>query len=231
MSPKTVERVAVIGGTGNAGFGLALRWAAAGIDLVIGSRAEERAKEAADRLMSVLPAAVVEGMENPRAASSADVVVVTVPFSGQAATYRSIAGSLRQGAVIVDTTVPLAASVGGKPTRVLGVWEGSAAQQAAALLPDHAQVCAGFHSLSASALADLDSELEGDVLVCGPKAAKPVVRELVEAIPRLGYVDAGPLEFARLVEPITALLIGINHRYKTDRSGIRITGLPPRLSS
>jgi NADPH-dependent F420 reductase len=220
-----IDHVAVIGGTGEEGSGLALRWARAGIGITIGSRSEERAVEAAARLEGLVTDASVNGLENRDAAAAAPVVVVAVPFGGQAAIYKSIAGHLRPDAVVIDCTVPVAAAVGGKATNVLGVWQGSAAQQAASLLPEGVTVCAAFHSLSAAALHDLGEDLEGDVLACGPRAAKPLVRELVEAIDHLRFVDAGPLENARIVEPITALLIGINRRYKVDRAGIRITGL------
>jgi 8-hydroxy-5-deazaflavin:NADPH oxidoreductase len=220
-----IERVAVIGGTGAEGFGLALRWAAAGIEVVIGSRDRGRAEDAADRLRQRVAEAQVTGLVNADAAAHCGVVVVTVPFSGQAAIYKSLTEGLRDDAVVVDCTVPVEAAVGGKATHVLGVWEGSAAQLAASLVPKGTQVCAAFHTLSASALEDLDSPLEGDVPVCGPKAAKGVVRQLVEGIPGLRFVDAGPLENARIVEPLTSLLIGINRRYKTDRTGIRFTGI------
>jgi NADPH-dependent F420 reductase len=172
----------------------------------------------------VVPDARASGKINPEAAAAASVVVVTVPFAGQAATYGSIAESIRPDTVVIDCTVPLAAAVGGKPWQTVGVWQGSAAQQAGALVPSGA-VCAAFHTLSAAALSALDTELEGDVLACGPKNAKRIVAELVEAIPRLRFVDAGPLDNARLVEPLTALLIGINRRYKVTGTGIRITGL------
>jgi NADPH-dependent F420 reductase len=127
--------------------------------------------------------------------------------------------------VVIDCTVPVAAAVGARVTHTLGVWEGSAAQQAASLL-DRGVVCAAFHTLAAGALGDIDTAMEGDVLGCGPKDAKEVILGLVDAIPNLRFVDAGPLENARIIEPITALLIGINRRYKTDRAGIHITGLP-----
>jgi NADPH-dependent F420 reductase len=220
-----IERVAVIGGTGDEGTGLAARWAKAGIEVIIGSRDADRAAEAAVQIAERVPGAKISGAENAEAASRSDVVVVTVPFAGQATIYKSIADHLRPEAIVIDCTVPVAANVGGKVTRTLGVWEGSAVQQAQGFLPKGTTVCAAFHSLAAVALNDLDADLEGDVLTCGPKAGKPVVEELVKAIPNLGYVDAGPLENARIVEPITALLIGINHRYKTDRSGIKITGI------
>ncbi len=219
-------KVAVIGGTGDEGSGLAARWAKAGIEVVIGSRDAERAAVAATKIQE-LAGGSVSGLENAGAAASAPIVVVTVPFSGQAAIYRSIAEAITPETIVVDCTVPVAAAVGHKATKVLGVWEGSAAQQAQSLLPKGTIMCAGFHSLAASALNDLDREMEGDVLVCGTKkAARATVGELVDAIPGLKFIDAGPLDNARIIEPITSLLIGINHRYGTDRSGVRITGLP-----
>lgn len=220
------DKVAVIGGTGEEGFGLALRWARAGLHVVIGSRDEGRANEAVERLLAQVPDASCEGLENPAAAAASDVVVVTVPFSGLSAIYKSIAEHLRPEAVVVDGTVPVEASMGGKVTHVFGVWEGSSAQLARSFLPKGIRMCAAFHTLAAAALSDLDSDMNGDVLVCGPKEGKAVIRGLVESIPNLGFVDAGALENARIIEPITALLIGINHRYKTDRAGIKITGLP-----
>ena len=222
----TVGTIAVIGGTGDEGFGLASRWVKAGFEVVIGSRDQGRAEDTADRLRELVDGAKVSGAENAAAASRAVVVVVTVPFSGQATIYKAIAEHIPDGAVVVDCTVPVGAAVGSKVGHVLGVWEGSAAQQAQGILPKGTTLCAAFHTLAAVALGELDVDLEGDVLVCGPKAGKPVVKELVEAIPRLGYVDAGPLENSRIVEPITALLVGINRRYHTDRAGIAITGLP-----
>ena len=219
------SRVAVVGGTGDLGFPLACRWARAGIEVVIGSREQSKAEKAAADLKEVT-GLTAEALANPEAAAASDVVVVTVPFSGFVPIYKSIAESLRPGAVVIDATVPVEASVGGKATHVFGIWEGSAAQLGKAFLPKETQMCAAFHTVSASAARDFDVPLEGDVMVCGHKEGKPVVRELVEALPDLRFVDAGPLENARIIEPITALLIGINHRYGTDRSGIQITGLP-----
>jgi NADPH-dependent F420 reductase len=223
-----IPRVAVIGGTGAEGFGLASRWAAAGIEVVIGSRDPGRAESAAGRLGELVPGSNVQGLENPAAAAAAPVVVVAVPFSGLASIYRSIAGDLGEGAVVIDATVPVEAAIGGKPTRVLGVWEGSAAQLARGLLPGHTKMGAAFHTLSASGLSDGATPLEGDVLGCGSVEGKEAVKVLTEAIPDLGFVDAGPLENARIVETITALLIGINHRYGADRAGVHVTGLPGR---
>lgn len=217
--------IAVIGGTGDEGQGLALRWAKAGFDVIIGSRSNDKAEAAASDIVDRVPGSHVRGLENGAAAAAADVVVVTVPYSGQAMIYKTIADHLREDAIVVDCTVPVAANVGAKVTHTLGVWEGSAAQQGLAFLPKGTKMCGAFHSLAAVALNDLDATLEGDVLVVGSKSGKEVVKELVEAIPDLRFVDAGPLENARIIEPITALLIGVNHRYGTDRSGIKITGI------
>ncbi|MFN2525765.1 MAG: NADPH-dependent F420 reductase [Actinomycetota bacterium] len=219
--------VAIVGGTGDEGFGLACRWAKAGIEIIIGSRDKGRAEEASERLQKLVSGARVQGLENTDAVEPSDIVCVTVPFSGQATIYKAISEHLRDGALVIDCTVPVAASVGGKATHMLGVWEGSAAEQARALLPKGARVCAAFHSLAAAALNELDASLEGDVLVCGAKDVKAEARQLVEVIPNLRFVDAGPLSAARYVEPITGLLVGINHRYGIDRAGIEITGLPP----
>jgi 8-hydroxy-5-deazaflavin:NADPH oxidoreductase len=222
------ENVAVIGGTGDLGFGLALRWAQAGLKVIIGSRDTGRAEAAAERLRQAVPDAGAEGRANFDAAAASETVVVAVPFAGQAAIYKSIADSISEDAVVVDCTVPLSNATGGRATRVLGVWEGSAAQQAAGILRGRGRVCSAFHTLAASELERLDDALDEDVLVCGSnRDAKQTVRGLVEAIPGLRYVDAGPLESARIVEPLTALLIGINRRYETV-SGIRVTRLPER---
>jgi 8-hydroxy-5-deazaflavin:NADPH oxidoreductase len=218
-------KIAVIGGTGEEGSGLALRWAVAGFEVIIGSRDAGRAATAAEEIGSKASSEKVTGLGNADAAAAADVIVVAVPYSGQADIYKSIAEHIPDDAIVVDCTVPIAAGVGAKATHTLGVWEGSAAQQAQAFVPKGTKLVGAFHSLAASALNDLDDVLEGDVLVCGSKAGKAVVKELVEAIPDLRFVDAGALEMARIIEPLTALLIGINHRYKTDRAGIKITGI------
>ncbi len=223
-----IQPVAVLGGTGAEGSGLALRWAAAGWPILIGSRSVERAEQAAAALRTRLPpnAAPVAGLPNPEAARQARLVVLTVPFIAQAETLKSVRESLQPGSILVDCTVPLAVAVGGRPTRVLGVPQGSAAQQAAELVPPGVHVVSGFHHVGAAALAALEQPVDTDVLVAGDdRAAKEVVRALVEAIPGARYVDAGPLENARIVESITALLVGINLRYRVHASGLRIAGL------
>ena len=220
-----IERVSIIGGTGDLGFALATRWAKAGVHVTIGSRDKAKAEAAVEKLKVIVPDAKADGLDNPAAAAATNVVVIAVPFSGFVPIYRAIADSLQENAVVIDATVPVEASVGGKATHVFGVWEGSAAQLGLAFLPKGTKMCAAFHTLSASAVSDLESELEGDILVCGSKQGKETVKQLIELMPALRFVDAGPLENARIIEPITALLIGINHRYGTDRAGIAITGI------
>jgi NADPH-dependent F420 reductase len=220
--------IAVIGGTGAQGFGLVLRWAIAGRPVVIGSRDAARAAAAAQeaRKLAGPGAAEIEGRANPEAVRGTALVVLAVPFSAQVATLKAVASALAPGTILVDLTVPLEATVGGSPTRVLGVWAGSAAEQAAAHVPQGVQVAAAFHNVSAQALRNLAAPVECDVLVCADGApTRQALRPWVEAIPGCRFVDAGPLENARVVESITALLIGINRRYKVHAAGLRITGL------
>ncbi len=220
------EAIPIIGGTGALGYGLALRWARAGRAVVIGSRSEERAAEAARKLSNLAPDAEIEGLRNDVAARQGPVVFLTVPFRAQSENLNNLRESLEPGQLLVDCTVPLAAAVSGKATRSLGVWQGSAAQQAQEMVPDGVTVVAGLHTISAPMLADTGAELAEDVLLCGDrKSDKAQVAGLIEEIPGLRAVNAGPLEMARIVEQLTPLLISINARYKTH-AGIRISGLP-----
>ena len=220
------QPIPIVGGTGALGAGLALRWATAGASIVIGSRSPERAAEAAAKLKERVPSAEVEGLVNEEAAGRAEVVFLTVPFRAQSENLNNLRESLRPGQLLVDCTVPLAAAVSGKATRSLGVWQGSAAQQAQEMVPEGVTVVSALHTISAPILADLSHELAEDVLICGDrKADKARVARIVELIPGLRAVNAGPLEAARIVEQLTPLLISINSRYKTH-AGIRITGLP-----
>ncbi len=221
----TTEKIAIIGGAGELGFGLALRWAKAGADIVIGSREAAKAEDAATRVKAVVPDAKISGADNVQAAGGASIVVLAVPFSAQAGILKAIKPALKS-AILVDATVPLAATVGGRPTRMLGVWEGSAAQQAAGLLPG-VPVVSAFHNISAEMLHDFALQLDSDILICGDDgAAKERLSALVKLIPGLRPLDAGALEMSRIVESMTALMISLNRRYKTHHSGIRITGLP-----
>lgn len=218
------ETVAIIGGTGDLGFALAQRWANAGVNIVIGSRDRKRAEDAVGRVKQAVSTAKIAGAENAEAAAQAGIVVVTVPFAAQAATLNGIKLVVKN-AVLIDTTVPLAAAVGGRATRMLGVWEGSCAQAARSLLPG-ARVVSAFHNVSAPLLADLNATPDCDVFICGDDAeAKEKTAALVNLIPGLRALDAGALEMSRVTEGITALLISLNQRYKTRHSGVRITGL------
>ena len=224
-----METVPVIGGTGALGFGLALRLAGAGVPVVIGSRDAGRAAEAASRIREQLPDAEVDGLENPEAAGRGEVVLLCVPFRAQSENLTNLKGALRDGQVLVDATVPLAAAVSGRATRLLGVPQGSAAEQAREMAPAGVEVVSAFHSVSAHTLRDLEHELDEDVLVAGDSAdAKRRVAELTARIPGLRPVDCGRLEIARLIEGLTPLIISVNRRYRA-RAGVRLTGLPEDL--
>ena len=222
--------IAVIGGTGDEGFGLALRLARAGEEVLIGSRSEERGREAAAKASGVLrtgtgPGATVDGTSNDRAAAACDVLFVTVPYAGQAEIYRSIASEVRPNAIVCDATSPLATAVGGRPWQVLTPWAGSAAEQAKALLPSSVRLVSGFHTVSAEPLQDLDHPMEGDVLLCGADAeAKATIGGLVEKIPDLRWVDAGILSMARIIERLTAVMVSVNRAYGLHSTGISLTG-------
>jgi 8-hydroxy-5-deazaflavin:NADPH oxidoreductase len=220
------EPIPIIGGTGALGWGLAMRLARAGEHVVIGSRSAERAGDAASRVRDAVADAEVEGLLNADAARRGPIAFLTVPFRAQSENLNNLREALAAGQILVDCTVPTAAAVSGKATRTLGVWQGSAAQQAAEMVPEGVTVIAALHTVSAPVLGDPDAALDEDVLICGDrKADKARVARIVELIPGLRAVNAGALETARIVEQLTPLLISINARYKAH-SGIRITGLP-----
>jgi 8-hydroxy-5-deazaflavin:NADPH oxidoreductase len=220
------EPIPIIGGTGALGAGLATRWAQAGVPVVLGSRAAERAEEAAAKVRADVPGAEVTGLENGEAAKQGEVVFLTVPFRAQSENLNNLREALAPGQILVDCTVPLAAAVSGKATRSLGVWQGSAAQQAQEMVPEGVTVVSALHTVGAPTLSDTDAVLGEDVLVCGDKKAdKARVARLIELIPGLRAVNAGALEMARIVEQLTPMLISVNSRYKAH-AGIRLTGLP-----
>jgi 8-hydroxy-5-deazaflavin:NADPH oxidoreductase len=219
------EPVAIIGATGALGFGLALRWGRAGVPVVFGSRDPGRAAEAVERARKAVPDADYEGYANAEAATKAEVVLLAVPFRNQSENLTNLKGVLAPHQVLVDATVPLAAAVSGRATRTLGVWQGSAAQQAQEMVPDGVRVVSALHTVSAAACGDLDHRLDEDVLVCGDRREdKERVIALIERIDGLRGVDVGRLEMARITESLTALLISINARHKAH-AGLRITGL------
>ena len=221
------RKIAVLGGTGPEGSGLAVRWAAAGEHIVIGSRDANRAAEAANLLRARLQStAKIDGAENISAVEQCEIAVLTVPFSGHAALLKQLKPHWKPGQILIDTTVPLAAAVGGAPSRMLSVWQGSAAQQTRELAPASVAVAAAFHNLSAELLAQA-GPVDCDILVCSDDdEAKRVASELAAKIPGARALNGGKLENARIVESITALLIGLNVRYKVHTAGIRFTGLP-----
>jgi 8-hydroxy-5-deazaflavin:NADPH oxidoreductase len=218
--------VAVIGGTGEEGFGLTLRLGRAGHHVIIGSRSAEKGASRAQDARDILGAdANVDGTTNEEAASSAGVVAVTVPFAGQADIYRAIKPSVPANAIVLDATSPLATAVGGRAWQVVRPWHGSAAEQADAILSQGVRMVGAFHTIAGDALQDLEHPLESDVLVCGDDAeAKTVVGSLIDDIPTLRWVDAGALSMARIVETMTALLVSVNRTYKVKDSGFRVTG-------
>ncbi|HEX4482533.1 MAG TPA: NADPH-dependent F420 reductase [Solirubrobacteraceae bacterium] len=225
MPDLAADPVAIIGASGALGFGLALRLGRAGVPVVIGSRDAERAEEAAGRAREAIPGLSCSGAENGEAARSTEIVILSVPFRSHSETLTNLKDVLRPGQLLIDATVPLAAAVSGKATRMLGVWQGSAAQQAAEMTPDGVRVVSALHSVSAASLTDLEHPLEQDVLVCGDKRAdKAQAAKLIERIDGLRCVDGGRLEMSRITESLTALLIGVNSRYKVH-AGIRMTGL------
>jgi hypothetical protein len=224
-----MEPVPIVGATGALGFGLALRLAKAEVPIVIGSRRPDAAAEAAERLRERVPGAQAEGLENAEAVTRGPIVVLSVPFRAQSENLTNLKSALQPGQILVDATVPLAAAVSGKATRLLGVPQGSAAQQAQEMVPEGVEVVSALHTVSAAVLGDLDHELDEDVLVAGDrKEPKARVAELIARIPGLRPVNAGRLEAARLVEGLTPLLISVNSRYKTH-AGVKLTGLPDEL--
>ena len=225
-SAVLLDHVSIIGGSGALGFGLAVRLAKAGVDVTIGSRDPLRAEQAAARALAAVPDGRFTALANQPAAGAAELVILTVPFRNQSETLTNLRAALRPGQVVVDATVPLAAAVSGRATRMLGVWQGSAAQQAQEMVPDGVDVVSALHTVSAASLADLAHPLAEDVLICGDhRDHKRTVADLIDRIDGLRCVDCGRLEMARVTESLTALLISVNARHRTH-AGIRLTGLP-----
>lgn len=223
------EPVSIIGASGALGFGLTVRLGRAGSAVVIGSRDPARAEEAAERARDAVPQATVDGVPNAEAAAANEIVILCVPFRNQTETLSNLRDVLRAGQIVIDATVPLAAAVGGKATRTLGVWQGSAAQQAQEIVPAGVTVLSALHTISAAALRDLAHDLDEDVLLCGDtREDKRRAAALIDSVDGLRCVDCGRLEMARITEALTALMISVNVRYRT-RAGVKITGLPSDL--
>jgi NADPH-dependent F420 reductase len=219
--------IAILGGTGDQGLGLALRFAKAGRPVVIGSRKPERAEAAAKEVRAAVPDAEVVGLGNAEATERAELVILSVPFEHSAATVKGIKEQLTPGKILVSMAVPLAAAIGDGAVRTLGIWQGSCAELLASIVPDGVHVVSAFQNVSAHRLQQLEDSVECDVIVSGAKAPRERIMALCSLIPGLRAVNGGPLANARIVEEITALLIGLNIRYKTPEGlGIRLTGLP-----
>jgi NADPH-dependent F420 reductase len=229
MAPPIPDPVAIVGASGALGFGLAVRLGRAGVPVAIGSRDAGRAQEAAQRALAIIPHGSFSGHDNADAVRAARSVILSVPFRNHSETLNNLRDALSAGQLLIDATVPLAAAVSGKATRMLGVWQGSAAQQAAEMAPEGVRVVSALHTVSAGSLTDLEHPLQQDVLLCGDKRDdKREAALLIEQIDGLRCVDSGPLEMSRITESLTALLIGVNSRYKVH-AGIRLTGMSERL--
>lgn len=228
MSNPAIELVAIVGGTGPEGRGLAFRWANAGLQVIIGSRDQQRAQAVAGELTSRSgKKALIQGRENSAAVAAADVVVLAVPFEAQAKTLKSLRPAFRANAALISTTVPLGTAVGDRVSRLTGVWQGSAAEQAAEFVPPGVTVASAFQNVPAS-LLESQHEIDCDVIVCSDHDhTKKLGFELAGKIAGIRPIDGGKLENSRMVEAVAALLIGINLRYKTQHAGLRISGLPP----
>jgi NADPH-dependent F420 reductase len=215
-------KIAILGGTGEQGPGLALRWALAGEEVIIGSRQKEKGERVAAELNQELGRPLLVGMDNPSAAAAADIVVLTVPYSAHVPTLESVKDQL-QGKIFVDVSVPLDPD---NARRVIMPAAGSASQEAQEILGEQVSVVCALQNISAHLLRDVTAEIDCDALVCGtPKEARTRVIELINKL-NIHAIDVGPLEAASLIEPITALLIRLNIRNKVHSAGIRITGLP-----
>jgi len=228
---KTDDAIAILGGTGDQGLGLALRFAKAGRRVVIGSRKADRAEQAAAEVQAAVPGADVVGLENSAATAESSMIILSVPFEHTAGTVKSIKAALAPGDIVVSMAVPLATALGDGPMRTVGVWQGSAAEMVQSLVPDGVEVVSAFQNVAAHRLRDLDHEVECDVVVSGSKEGRARVEPLCELVPGLRAINGGPLGNARIVEQITALLIGMNIRYKLPEGlGLRFTGLPDKKS-
>lgn len=216
-----INTIAIIGGTGKEGKGLAYRWARAGYTVLIGSRQAVKAQAAAEDVLRLYPDGKVRGEANQEAAAMADVVVLTVPYSVHQEMITSIKPYL-SGKILVDVTVPI---VPPKVTKVQMPPAGSAAQEARQILGEATEVVAAFQNISHEKLFE-EAEIECDVLVTGSsKAARLMILRLVQEAGMVGW-DAGPIENSVVVEGMTSILLGINRQFGVQSAGIRITGVP-----
>jgi hypothetical protein len=216
-------KIAILGGTGDEGFGLGYRWASAGHEIIIGSRQAEKGERAAADLIEKLPDAAVSGTDNKTAAARAEIVVLSVPYEAQEATLVTVLEELT-GKLLISVVAPIT-----RP-KVSHIWlpdSGSAAQEAQSICGESTRVVAAFQTIAAKHLVDSDRPIESDVLICGAsKQDKLLVASLAGQAGMRG-IDAGPLQNAVVAEGLAAILIGINIRHKVKDAGFRITGLDP----
>ena len=221
-------KMAIIGGTGGQGLGIAIRFVQAGEDVIIGSRTAEKAEAAVGKVKDLLgDVDNIKAAENADAAAEAELLVLTVPLAAQKSTLRSIK-EWASGKILLDATGPLESAIGGSPIEYVDLWDGAAAERSAKILKDTNVMCA-FNNISSAALMNFKEPIDCDCLISGDDAdSKVVATELIDKIPGVNVIDCGPLERAKIIEKITPLLISLNIRNKTQFGGIRITGLPAK---
>lgn len=221
-------KIGIIGGTGDQGLGLALRFAKVGEQVIVGSRDVKKAENAINLIENMLSddCPNVRGMTNAEAAREADLLILTVPLQAQMVTLKSIKDQV-EGKIFIDATVPMESCLGGSPVKYVNMWDGSAAERTSNFLKDkNVRVVSAFNNISAASLTNIEQDIDCDCLVSGDDTeSKKVVMELAEKIPGVRAIDCGSLENARIVEKITPLLINLNIRNKIKLAGIRITGL------
>ncbi len=221
--------VSVIGGTGPQGLGIAERLAIAGVEVIVGSRKEEKALDVVAKAKEDLAEYDLNmvGMANEDAAKTGDVLILTVPLAAQKPTVEGIK-EFCNDKIVMDATVPLETAIGGKPFRFVDLMEGSAAERTAKILEGTgAKVICAFCNISNSHLSNIPEEIDCDCLIAGDdKEAKEIAAEIIDKIPGIKTIDTGILEKARIIEKITPLLIGLNIKYKSHYGGLRITGIP-----
>ncbi|WP_407410898.1 NADPH-dependent F420 reductase [Methanobrevibacter sp.] len=223
-------KVSIIGGTGPQGLGIAERLAIAGVDVIVGSRKEEKALDVVAKAKEDLAdydLSNMVGMANEDAAKEGDVLIITVPLVAQKPTVEGIKEFCKDK-IVMDATVPLETAIGGKPFRFIDLMEGSAAERTASILEGTgAKVICAFCNISNSHLANIPEEIDCDCLIAGDdNDAKAAAAEIIDKIPGIKTIDCGILEKARIIEKITPLLIGLNIKYKSHYGGLRITGIP-----
>ena len=222
--------VSVIGGTGPQGLGIAERLAIAGVDVIVGSRKEEKALDVVAKAKVDLKdydLSNMKGMANEDAAKEGDILIITVPLAAQKPTLEGIKEFCKDK-IVMDATVPLETAIGGKPFRFIDLMEGSAAERTASILEGTgAKVICAFCNISNSHLANIPEEIDCDCLIAGDDVeSKEIAAEIIDKIPGIKTIDCGILEKARIIEKITPLLIGLNIKYKSHYGGLRITGIP-----